>query len=244
MMQIDEKLRLLQPVLGKRKVIGLRQLYFLEDDYREKKEIENHIDLLLSRLVKKEIDDEIILAPPEEEICRGDIEIGSVEYLKRQLHPFHLRQSDINRHVGLFGSTGSGKTTFAMNLMRKLHKRGIPFLVFDWEKSWRSLIQDLPDVQVFTIGRDIHPLFLNFLRVPPDIDYREYIKSIISIMSEDYIGGIGADTMLLQYMEMAFHETWEPIFENLKPPDLREINRDKGKRGRRSGWSGSWKETA
>jgi len=161
----------------------------------------------------------------------------------KNYYPFDLKIKDINRHVGIFGSTGSGKTTLAKNIIRQLHKGGIPFLVFDWEKSYRNLIQESSDIQVFTVGSDIHPLFLNFLTVPPGITYDEYIKSIIAILSEDYIGGIGADTMLLNYIEMAFQETKKPFFEDLKHIVLREINNDMKKRGRLAGRSGLWKET-
>ena len=240
---IDEKLRTLQPVLGNNKANRLRQMYFYEDDYRRKKEIENHIDMLIARYVKKNIDEQIILPPPSENLCKGNILIGDIEYLDRNFYPFNLDRKDVNRHIGIFGSTGSGKTTCAINLLRKLHQQGIPFLVFDWEKSYRSLIREFPDLQVITVGSDINPLHLNFLTVPPGIKFDEYIKSIIAIISEDYIGGIGADTMLLNYMEMAYQETRHPYFEDLKEIVLREITRDKGKRGRLAGRSGLWKES-
>ena len=50
--KIDEKLKTLQPVLGPVKTRKLRQMYFYENDFRQKKEIEHHIDLLISQLVK------------------------------------------------------------------------------------------------------------------------------------------------------------------------------------------------
>ena len=240
---IDEKLKLLLPVLGKAKAKRLRQMYLFEDDFRLKKEIENRIDLLIAKLVKKEIEDEIILPPPDNSLCIGDINLGKTEYLGRKINPFGLKLKDINRHVGIFGSTGSGKTTAAKNIIRQLHRKGIPFLIFDWEKSYRNLIREFSDIQVFTVGNDINPIFLNFLTVPPGIKYDEYIKSIIAIVSEDYIGGIGADTMLLNYMEMAFQETKNPFFEDLKQIVIREINKDMARRGKLSGRSGLWKET-
>jgi len=243
MNQIDEKLKLLQPVLGPIKAKRLRQMYLFEDDFRLKKEIENRIDLLIAKHVKKEIEDEIILPPPENGLCIGDINLGKIEYLGMKMNPFSLKLKDINRHVGIFGSTGSGKTTIAKNIIRQLHKKGIPFLIFDWEKSYRNLIREFPDIQVFTVGNCTNPIFLNFLSVPPGIKYDEYIKSIIAIISEDYIGGIGADTMLLNYMETAFKETKNPFFEDLKQIVIREITKDRGRGGKLAGRSGLWKET-
>jgi hypothetical protein len=244
MFPIDEKLKLLKPVIGEKKIMSLRQMYLFEDDFKQKKEIENFIDVLISQKVKPSIEDEIILPPPDTNDCNGDIYTGQIEYLKKQIcRPFYLNLQDINRHVGIFGSTGSGKTTFALNFIRQLHYRKIPFLIFDWETSYRHLIKQIPDVHVFTVGKDISPFFLNFLTVPPGIDFEEYIKSVIAIISEDYIGGIGADTMLLNYMEMAFLETQNPCFEDLKQIILREINNDMKGRGRLSGRSGLWKES-
>jgi len=243
MKYVDEKLKMLQPVLGPERTARLRQMYFFEDDFREKKELESHMDLLISRYVKKDVNDQIILPPLPKDLCTGQINIGELEYLGKKISPLYLRLKDINRHVGVFGSTGSGKTSFALNLIRQLHKKGVPFLIFDWEKSYRSLIKEIPDLQVFTVGSDINPLFLNFLTVPPGIAFDEYIKSIVAIISEDYIGGIGADTMLLNYMEMAYQETGHPYFEDLKQIVLREINKDMGRKGRLSGRSGLWKES-
>ncbi|MFC1829020.1 ATP-binding protein [Thermodesulfobacteriota bacterium] len=240
---IDDKLKLLQPVIGAIKVQKLRQLYFFSDDFRERKGIENHIDLLISRFVKKDIEDQVTLPPPDPQLCQGEIDAGELSYLNQPKGRLGLKLKDINRHVGIFGSTGSGKTTFAQNLLRQLHKRGIPFLIFDWEKSYRNLTKEFDDVQVFTVGKDINPLYLNFLTVPPGIAFDEYIKSIIAIISEDYIGGIGADTMLLNYMEMAFQETKNPFFEDLKQVVLREIQNDRGRGGKLAGRSGLWKET-
>jgi len=243
MLSVDEKLKILQPLLGTRKVMGLRGMYYMKKDFRDKARIENNIDLLISRLAKKGIDEEIILPPPEADKCKGDIDIGKVEYLGIERQSFELKLKDINRHMGIFGSTGSGKTTFARNLIHQLHKRKIPFLVFDWEKSYRSLVKEIPDVRVFTVGNDISPFFLNFLTVPPGIKFDEYIKSVIAVISEDYVGGIGADTMLLNYMETAYQETKHPFFADLKDIVVREINNDKKGRGKLSGRSGLWKES-
>ena len=171
MIPIDEKLKILKPILGAKKTKKLRQMYFFEDDFRAKKEIENLIDLFISCHAKKDVEDQIILPPPSQDLCEGDLNIGEIEYIDKPISAFDLKLRDINRHMGIFGSTGSGKTTFAKNLIRKLHKKGIPFLIFDWEKSYRNLINEFDDVQVLTVGSDINPLFLNFLNVPPGIRY-------------------------------------------------------------------------
>jgi hypothetical protein len=234
---IDEKLRILQPAIGAKKANQLRQMYYFEDDYRAKREIENYIELMISRFVKTQIHEQIVLPPPPLEICQGEIDIGTVEYMDRPQHQFSLKLKDLNRHTGIFGSTGSGKTTLASNLIRKMRKNGIPFLIFDWEQSYRNLCSEFHDVVVFTLGSDINPLYLNPLNLPPGISQEEYSKSLISLLAEDYLSGAGSDTVLLGYMKTAFQEHNYPTFNDLKEIALRDLR--KPQRGR----SMLWKET-
>ena len=243
MQDIDSKLKTLKPILGMKKVMKLRMMYYFEDDFRAKREIENRIDLLISTKVKTDINDQIILPPPAEEHCSGDIYLGDVEYLGKSICPFHLKLKDLNRHMGIFGSTGSGKTTLAINLIRKLHNKGLPFMIFDWETSYRSLVREFKDVEVLTVGKDIHPLHLNILDVPPGISKDEYAKSLISLLAEDYLSGAGSDSVLLNYIKLAYQENAEPNFEDLKEITLREIKKDMKGKGRLAGRSGLWKET-
>jgi hypothetical protein len=234
---IDEKLRILQPVIGEKKASQLRQLYYFEDDYRAKRELENHIDLLISRHVKTQIADTIVLPPPPAKACQGDINIGTVEYMGKPQGQFGLKLKDLTRHAGIFGSTGSGKTTLALGLIRQLHKSHTPFLIFDWEKSYRNLTKEFDDVVVFTLGSDINPLYLNPLNVPPGIGTEEYSKSLISLLAEDYLSGAGSDTVLLNYIKAAYQEHGSPNFNDLKEVAQRDMR--KQQRGR----SMLWKET-
>ena len=243
MITIDDKLKLLKPIMGTRKVQGFRQMYYITKDFKRKKEIEARIDLLISMHVKTSIEDSIILPPPEAELCQGDIDIGEIEYLGKRIRPLSLTVKDLARHTGLFGATGSGKTTFALNLIRKLHKKCVPFMVFDWETSYRSLAKEFPDVEVLTVGSDINPLSVNILEIPPGVPRDEYIKGLINLFSEDYLSGAGSDTMFLNYLVMAFQEHEKPCFGHLKEIALREIQKDMKGKGRLSGRAGLWKET-
>ncbi|MCP3931498.1 MAG: ATP-binding protein [Bacteroidetes bacterium] len=244
MNKIDGKLQLLKPVLGTRKTDGIRQLYFLADDFKERAEVENYIDLLLSRLVKTQPENEIILPPPLQQFCNGEVLLGNIEYLGKTIRPFSLTFKDINRHLGIFGSTGSGKTTLALGVIKQLQRNNIPFLIIDWEKSYRDLVNHYQDVEVFTVGRsDINPLFLNILTVPPGITYEEYAKSLIAIIAEDYLSGHGSDSMLLQFIMQTFSMYQNPTFYNLKETILNEIQKEISRKGRLSGRKGLWLQT-
>jgi DNA-binding MarR family transcriptional regulator len=242
-MKIDHKLKMLVPAIGTAKVNRLRQIHLFEDSAQGKSEIENYIDQLIAKHVKTTVDDMVILAPPERKACTGDIHLGTVEYLDRKICPFALKLKDLNRHMGIFGSTGSGKTTTALNIIRQLHKLGLPFMIFDWEKSYRSLVREYDDIEVLTVGKGINPLYMNILDVPPGIDKEEYAKSIIALLAEDYLSGAGSDTIMLNYLEMAYQENANPNFNDLKTIAVREIQKDMKGRGKLAGRSGLWKET-
>ena len=241
---LDVKLRQLVPVIGDKKVKRLRLAYLLEDDFKEKKQLENHIDYLVSKHVTPTIEPEIILPPPTDSDCAGELYLGDVEYLKKKLFPFNLKLRDLNRHMFIGGSTGSGKTTLALHVIRQLHKSKTPFLIIDWEKSYRDLAKEYDDVEVFTIGKDdINPLFLNILNVPPGIETEEYIKSLISLLADDFLSGAGSDSMLLQYLESVYQEHKQPTFTLLKEHVLKQIQNDMKGKGRLAGRAGLWKET-
>src|SRR4030042_1697779 len=119
--------------------------------------------------------------------------------------PQELKQTlqEPPRHIGIFGSTGTGKTTLAKNILRELIKHNIPFIVFDWEKNYRDLIKENKEVKIFTIGADISPFFFNYFKMPDGIPSTEYVKNVIDIFSKAYVGGAGSDSVLLQVFDEA-----------------------------------------
>ncbi len=213
----------------------MRQAWVHEDDSRERREIEAYIDSLLAKHLSPDLEEPLALPPPPGIDRVGDLEIGTVEYLNQPRFTFKLKLSDLNRHVGIFGSTGSGKTTLASNMIRQLHALGLPFIVFDWETSYRGLKAEFPDVEVFTIGRDdLSPLHLNPLMVPPGIAKDEYAKSVITLMAVDFLSGQGSDSMLLQYFAQAYRQQATPSYRHLKEIVLADLKRDM--RGRQMLW--------
>ena len=63
---------------------------------------------------------------------------------------------DLTKHMLIVGTPGSGKTTFSVSLLDRLWKdHQIPFLVIEPAKNeYRALIQSIPDLQVFTPGKN------------------------------------------------------------------------------------------
>ena len=66
------------------------------------------------------------------------------------------------------GMTGTGKTNLAFRILVELRKKKKPFMVFDWKKNYRDLLQlaDMRDVLVYTVGKKIVPFRFNPL-IPP-----------------------------------------------------------------------------
>ncbi len=241
---IDEKLKLLAPIIGEKRAYIFRQLYYVEDDLKARKEIECRIDALVSKLVKTSYDRMIILPPPERSQCQGDICIGSVEYLGNIICPFSLRLRDLNRHCLIAGSTGSGKTSVAAKIIKELYHLNIPIIVFDWETSYRALAKNLDRFMVFTVGIDkISPIYFNLFRLPPGIHYEEYAKALVTLVSHDYLGGQGSDTVLLEFLLEAYEKRGTPIFADLVDIIKREVTDKLNQKGKLGGRSGLWKET-
>jgi len=115
---------------------------------------------------------------------RGDIFIGNTLYLNQPAEKFSLNLPELTRHMGIFGSTGTGKTTLAKNILRELTRQKIPFIVFDWEKNYRDLIKENKEVKIFTVGTDISPFYFNYLKMPGGISYKEYVKNVVEVFNK------------------------------------------------------------
>lgn len=98
--------------------------------------------------------------------------MGEVYYGLSPLHGFGLREGEWIQHVGIFGRTGSGKTNVGFLLVQDLIKEGKPFLIFDWKRNYRDILDLFDGVLLFTVGRDISPFHFNPL-VPP-----EYLRGL------------------------------------------------------------------
>ena len=92
-----------------------------------------------------------------------------------------LSCKDLAKHVLIVGTPGSGKTTFCVGLLDRLWKQHhIPFLVIEPAKNeYRALVQSIPDLQVFTPGKQhVSPFVFNPF-VPPKGVRLEAYKSVL-----------------------------------------------------------------
>lgn len=109
----------------------------------------------------------------------GDIMVGKLKSSINDHIGFYLK--DINKHMLIVGTTGMGKTTYSVGLLDTLWKKfTMPFLVIEPAKTeYRALIDSIPDLQIFTPGKDeVSPFVFNPFVPPKGVRLKTY-KSVL-----------------------------------------------------------------
>lgn len=112
-------------------------------------------------------------------INAGDIEIGKLKASGKDTIGIALK--DLAKHMLVVGTPGSGKTTFSVSLLDRLWKdHRIPFLVIEPAKNeYRALIRSIPDIQVFTPGKNfISPFVFNPFVPPKNVKLETYKSTL------------------------------------------------------------------
>lgn len=201
------QLRRLRPHIGDE--ADLLLLAYQRAQPARKTYIELYIQDLLRRHTGASLLDERAphLVPPPAGRVAGPLTIGQVVYHGNQVGSFGLSHADLLRHCSIFGLTGSGKTNTVMVLLRGLLRDRIPFLIYDWKRNYRDLLSITQEpLTVYTVGRDVQPLALNPLRVPPGCEPTLWVKRAVEIISLAYLGGAGADFLLMKAIDQAYRD--------------------------------------
>lgn len=118
-------------------------------------------------------------------INTGDIEVGKLRSSsKGDTIGFSLK--DLAKHMLVVGTPGSGKTTFSVSLLDRLWKdHRIPFLVIEPAKNeYRALVQSIPELQVFTPGKNfISPFVFNPFVPPKNVKLETYKSTLKTAFS-------------------------------------------------------------
>ena len=110
----------------------------------------------------------------------GDIMFGRLKS-SSQGDTIGLSLKDLTKHMLIVGTPGSGKTTFSVSLLDRLWKdHNIPFLVIEPAKNeYRALVQSIPDLQVFTPGKNfISPFGFNPFVPPKNVKLETYKSTL------------------------------------------------------------------
>jgi len=238
---VEDLARKLKPILGKR----IDEIYFRylnAGSLEEKSEILQLLAGLYQKHLSKLLDKDFSLEPPKEDSLKGEYPLAKVAYAGKTLFDFNLREKDWPRHVCITGMSGSGKTTFALNILKNFIKKDKPFLVFDWKKSFRPLMKEDPNVMCFTVGNGaISNLFkTNINRPPKGVNPKEWINTLCDLLTESFNVSFGVHKILLETLDETF-QGWG-VYENSNLyPNWEHIKRmlevkARDSKGRETGW--------
>ncbi|MCX6750360.1 MAG: DUF87 domain-containing protein, partial [Candidatus Pacearchaeota archaeon] len=238
---IEEISTRLKPILGS-KIDELYFRYSMSDSPEERSQIVQILSVLYQKYLGKFLDKKILLEPPEKSAVSGEYELSKVVYADKELFPFALREKDWPRHVCISGMSGSGKTTLALNILQRFIEKDKPFLVFDWKKSFRSLIHTDSSIMCFTVGNDlISNLFkTNINRPPKGVAPKEWINTLCDLLTESFCVSFGVHKILLETLDEVF-EGWGVYKGSPHYPNWQHIKRmleikAREARGREATW--------
>lgn len=165
--ELLEIVRKLEPVFG----VETKKLWYsyLNATLPSLKDRRARDILLLGELALGLYDQPVLLRPSEPDFHEDKIELGRVLYGNKERGIFSLDKNALVRHVGIFGTTGSGKTNLLYLLIEQLHKKGIPFQFFDVKQNFRHLLEkeEFEDkIKVSILGTEIGNFKDNHLAFP------------------------------------------------------------------------------
>lgn len=238
---VEEIARKLKPILGN-KIDEIYFRYLNAGSLEEKGEILQILAGLYQKHLNKLLDKDFFLEPPKEDSVKGEYPLAEVTYAGKKLFSFRLREKDWSRHVCVTGMSGSGKTTFALNILNNFIKRDKPFLVFDWKKSFRPLLKVDPNVLCFTVGNEsISNLFkTNINRPPKGVNPKEWINTLCDLLTESFNVSFGVHKILLETLDETF-KGWGVYEGSNLYPNWEHIRRmlevkARDSKGREAGW--------
>ena len=155
-------------------------------------------------------------------INAGDIEVGILKSSTSSAS-IGLSLKDLAKHMLIVGTPGSGKTTFSVGLLDRLWKdHHIPFLVIEPAKNeYRALVQSIPDLQVFTPGKNFISPFVFNPFVPPKNVKLETYKSTLKTA---FAAGVSMSSPL----DKIFEESINNCYSDFRWLDTYTLS-DKGK---------------
>lgn len=110
------------------------------------------------------------------------LDIGMSLLSGKPVQSFSLPLEVFPKHVSIFGSTGSGKTTTAKTILKALFEHGIPFLVLDVHNEYMDLVSSLGGTVVSFDG-NVH---LDVLQPYSFESANEHIDTVTDVFSQIY----------------------------------------------------------
>ena len=176
--------------------------YMLEEDPLQKSGLRNEIDTLLGAYTPLLFSDKPLLRSPTLDESKGDVVFGKITQGSRKLHPFSLYLNEFTRHIGIYGQTGHGKTSFLYSLIDQLIELKIPFLYFDLKRDGRCLLRQQESLIVIPWRQ----LRWNPLRNPPGMDVKLWWQLFAEVCG--HVWGVyhAGVNYLLEYLDRLYEK--------------------------------------
>lgn len=222
MMELKEKLfsdeiKRLTPILGRETAERLSKAYLIGDEVTRKRIIEMLDIMKAAVLADPQLRDASLLEPPA--TGKGEIEVGDVIYGNKPVGRLALSKDIFMTHVGVFGSSGYGKTNISYLLVKQLSDNGVPVVVFDFsKKNYRDLMQtELRDrISVYTLGSGTAPFSFNPLIPPHGISRTQWAKEFAEVFDHAYWLLGGGRHIILKALSRLYDENDAPVLNDLK----------------------------
>lgn len=161
----------------------------------------------------------------EEVVAKDNIRLGSL--ITNEISSINIGCSlnTFTKHTLIVGTPGSGKTTFAFNLLSQFYKHGIPFLAIEPTKSeYRALIDIIPDIQIFTPGNSgVAPFVINPFIPPKGVRIEQYIPSLASAFKAAFSMPSPLDVIFMRAIRTCYLEYGWKDYSMLGDPDVKKF---------------------
>jgi DNA-binding MarR family transcriptional regulator len=242
---VSDEIKRLVPILGKEKAARLETAYLLADEETRKRILEMIDALKAAVFSDSDMKNSVLMEPPPENLVNsGKLDFGVTLYGKKRLYPVKLKEENFLTHIGVFGSSGYGKTNVVQWMIMNLAKNNIPVLIFDFSKrNYRDLLAlpELKDkIQIFTVGRNVSPFRFNPLKPPEGIQISQWAKEFAEIFDHAYWMMGGGRHVILKALDDIYSG------ENPEYPRIKDIGNwlEKFGRSRTSSRESNWISTA
>lgn len=174
------------------------ELAWVTGSEEDRRELERLADVMRHGIAR---DRRPLLEPPTGARADGPIRLGRVIHGSdvRDLGWAGITTDELCRHMLIVGRTGSGKTTLAVGVLRRLMEMGTSWVALDHKRSLRSLLGvDLPaPVHVCALGRHLNAaLRFNPLHPPPGVPFETHRRQVVELLCDSWFAGDGVAALL------------------------------------------------
>lgn len=177
---------------------SLLNVYLTSDDYAEKLDIREDIKSLVGIGLPKLLGSENpVLVAPQQKKLDGSFVLGAITQGDRIAGELKLDESDLVRHIALYGQTGHGKSTLLFNIMSQLINRQVPFIFFDSKNDGRALLREQKELVVIPWRK----LSFNPLRPPPGMELKDWWANFSQICGYSFGWFVASSNYMLEHLE-------------------------------------------